>query len=125
MNKKYKTLMRRWESTCVLCGERIDDENSVTREHLIPRSKGGNNGSENIAISHFKCNQIRGDLSLIEIAILMEMRKAQMGDRFSEYVNQPVPNRFPYEEPGNPLYGTRPSKAKNKKSEMEQDNGRK
>lgn len=89
----YRGLLRNWENQCVLCGEPFDDMESITKEHLIPRSKGGR-GSGNLAPSHFRCNQLRGDLSLVETIILIEARKARVGEKeYREWANYPVPNR--------------------------------
>jgi hypothetical protein len=122
MNQKHRTLLKRWEGLCVLCGELISNPDSVTKEHLIPGSKGGTNGADNLAPSHFQCNQIRGDLSLRETAVLMALRKKQMGEeRFLEYINKSVPNRYPYEEPGNPLYGKKPMKKGKRRVELEEN----
>jgi len=91
--ESYRQLLRNWGNCCVLCGEQFQNMESITREHLIPRSKGGV-GRSNYAPSHFNCNQLRGDLSLIEITAVIEARKAKMGKKaFRKWCNTPVPNR--------------------------------
>ena len=91
--ESYRGLLVRWDHCCVLCGEPFDNMESITKEHLIPKSKGGC-GSGNLAPSHFKCNQLRGDLSLIETFLLIQARKLKMGNEtYRQWANTPVPNR--------------------------------
>lgn len=40
--------------------ERSDKWDYETIEHLVPRSKGGSNRIENLALAHKKCNYARG-----------------------------------------------------------------
>lgn len=124
MDRKHKSLMRRWENTCIICGESFVNEDSVTREHIIPASKGGSNSSENMAVSHYMCNQLRGDMSIIDAAVMMSLRKQELGDNFIHFVNIPVPHRYPYEEKGNPLYGKKPVKSQVKKVSKNVDTGK-
>lgn len=91
--KDYRVLLRIWENKCVLCGELFDNMESITKEHLIPKSKGGF-GFDNFAPSHFNCNQLRGELSLTEIMILLQARKVRYGkESFRNWCNRSVPNR--------------------------------
>lgn len=114
--------MKRWEGLCVICGEHISNTDSVTKEHLIPQSRGGSNLSDNLAPSHFQCNQLRGELSLIEASVLIALKRKLMGEeRFLEFVNRSVPNRYPYQEPGNPLYGKKPVKKGKKNVKSAED----
>jgi hypothetical protein len=98
MNYQHKKLMRKWECICVLCGEGFENIDSVTREHLVPQSMGGTNNAENLAVSHFVCNQLRGNLSLVEAAILIGLRKQELGNKFNRYINRGVPHRYPLRE---------------------------
>lgn len=103
--ESYRGLLVRWEHCCVLCGEPFDNMESITKEHLIPKSKGGN-GCGNLAPSHFRCNQLRGDLSLIETLVLIAARKVRLGEKaYREWANMSVPNRRPAkkEETFNPV----------------------
>ena len=98
MNKRHKSLLKKWEGLCVLCGEPFLNKDSVTTEHLIPQSKGGSHEADNMGISHFRCNQIRGNLSLREAAVLIALRKQELGDKFEKYINESVPHRYPIAE---------------------------
>jgi 5-methylcytosine-specific restriction endonuclease McrA len=93
-SKEYINLSNRWGNVCVLCGESFANINSITREHIIPQSKGGTSSSSNIAPSHFMCNQVRGTLPLIKAVKLIEQRKLSMKD-FRSWANMGVPNRYP------------------------------
>ena len=90
----YHTILYRWDNLCILCGEPFDNMESITREHLVLRSKGGN-GSANLAPSHFACNQVRGNLPLVEAMILLQAKKQHMGKGFKCWCNRSVPNRRP------------------------------
>lgn len=50
---------------CWLCGERVDPRargrRRATRDHVIPRSKGGPDALSNLRLAHFNCNTRRGD----------------------------------------------------------------
>ena len=95
--KNYRRLLSRWDGICVLCGEPFDNLESLTREHIVPRSNNGN-GTENLAPSHFRCNQARGNLSLIEAMVLLRAKKKHLGEKFAAWCNMPVPNRFDTEK---------------------------
>ena len=44
---------------CFVCGRHVKEKNA-TLEHILPTSKGGTDDMENLAISHYQCNQRRG-----------------------------------------------------------------
>jgi hypothetical protein len=68
---------------------------SITKEHLVPRSKGGR-GYGNLAPSHFSCNQVRENLPLIAAIRKIEQRRKMMGEeQFRRWINKSVPNRRP------------------------------
>jgi hypothetical protein len=89
----YETLLKRWDGLCIICGEPFSNPNSVTREHIIPRNKGGSNGPGNLSISHYHCNQLRGELSLIEAVTLIKIKRNAMGMNFKSWINCSLPNR--------------------------------
>jgi 5-methylcytosine-specific restriction endonuclease McrA len=48
---------------CGWCGDEFGEGHlSPTREHLVPKSKGGKNTADNILIVHSRCNHIRGTI---------------------------------------------------------------
>lgn len=52
---------------CKICGEEVDleakfpDPFRASRDHILPRSKGGSNAPENLQITHLWCNQVKSD----------------------------------------------------------------
>jgi len=55
--------------TCGICLEPVDPAVppnttwGATLDHIVPRSKGGNDQPENLRLAHRWCNSVRGDLS--------------------------------------------------------------
>lgn len=49
-----------FDGMCALCGEYVELEDA-SRDHIIPRSKGGGNGRNNIQLTHKSCNNLKGD----------------------------------------------------------------
>ncbi len=45
---------------CYVCGQHVS-ENVATLEHIIPLSKGGTDEMANLSISHYTCNNRRGN----------------------------------------------------------------
>lgn len=46
---------------CALCGEYVEIEDA-SRDHIVPRAKGGGNGRDNIQLAHKSCNNLKGDI---------------------------------------------------------------
>ena len=44
-----------------MCNQEIKNISQATLEHIIPRSKGGNNKKDNLALFHSFCNQIKSN----------------------------------------------------------------
>lgn len=59
-SRRKLSVLQRQNFACYWCGKHID-LTSATREHIIPRSRGGGDGDENIAMACFKCNQLKGN----------------------------------------------------------------
>lgn len=61
------TLFELYEGRCALCNERIElgttttKEDSLTIDHIIPRSKGGTDAKHNLQPTHRRCNLTKGD----------------------------------------------------------------
>lgn len=60
---KRAAIYARDENRCVWCGH---DGRMLTIDHLIPRSKGGNNDPSNLVTTCMRCNRLRGNRSLRE-----------------------------------------------------------
>ncbi|MBD2097328.1 HNH endonuclease [Trichocoleus sp. FACHB-591] len=57
---KKDQLIALYESCCWWCGCCLPPK-KLTREHLIPRSRGGSNSLENLRLACFQCNNSRGN----------------------------------------------------------------
>jgi hypothetical protein len=55
-----RRLLARDGDKCCFCGDPLDID-TVTIDHIIPRSKGGNNGFENVRACCCICNGARGN----------------------------------------------------------------
>lgn len=53
-------LLYRDEFKCQYCGNRFN-ENDLTMDHVIPKSKGGKKNFENIVLSCRRCNELKAD----------------------------------------------------------------
>ena len=62
----YSELRVRDGGDCYLCG-RFITRRSVSMDHVIPVSRGGNYTRENLRLAHARCNGIKGDRLLCEI----------------------------------------------------------
>lgn len=72
---------------CCYCGKRLDDKSIITKEHIIPVSKRGNNSHFNILKCCKKCNVWRGNKNFktwkTEVAYYLSKHKKREG--YSEY----------------------------------------
>lgn len=59
-------LLERWDFQCVICGEPFENLGSITLEHLKPVILGGKSTQENLALSHYACNLVKGSGSLVK-----------------------------------------------------------
>ena len=56
----YKRIMARDGERCVYCG----GEENLQLDHLLPRSKGGNDASDNLVVACKQCNSTRQNMNL-------------------------------------------------------------
>lgn len=59
---------------CGLCGEKITRAEDLSQAHLCARSKGGQTVPENLIISHKKCNEEMGTMTIKEWYLLWNYR---------------------------------------------------
>ena len=90
-------LLRRWNFRCVICGCDFKDMTSVTIEHLVPitvlrtQAAGTLHKLDNLAPTHWRCNQLKGSRSLLWASGVMTAARGAMDDKaFYEYFNQPL-----------------------------------
>ena len=61
-----KTLFARDRNLCVYCGGIFNGKKELTRDHVVPVSKGGKDTWENCATACYTCNNWKGNMSLEE-----------------------------------------------------------
>lgn len=87
----YQRKWRNQRGRCVYCGHKMTREpnrpNTVTRDHIVPRSAGGSSKRRNIALACELCNQAKGDMTAAEFETA---RSAGMSVRFRG-VEMPIP----------------------------------
>ena len=105
-------LLEKWGHRCIVCGHEFMNLACVSKEHVIPRSKVHQAFNipksptkrwpesvhralaDNKAPSHYQCNKLRRDRSLIEAYREVEQMKQKMKPRaFLEWLNRLIPNR--------------------------------
>lgn len=52
--------LARYGTVCHLCGR----PGATTADHLVPRSRGGDDSLENLRPAHARCNSSRGNMSV-------------------------------------------------------------
>jgi hypothetical protein len=87
-----KELVVAWGGVCVICGHPFGSWDCVSREHLTPKSMGGIL-KDNLAPSHYTCNQLRGQNSLISAMNTIAFRERSMlPENFKQWLNKPIPD---------------------------------
>ena len=76
-------IMRRDNYSCAYCGSK----KSLTIDHIIPKSKGGDNTWKNLVACCLPCNFKKGDKSLEEIGMKL-IKKPTEPNIFSDAVGQ-------------------------------------
>lgn len=56
----YTFILERDKSICHICGKKVEDYSDIHFDHVIPIYHGGLHCNENIAVSHAKCNLMKG-----------------------------------------------------------------
>lgn len=76
-------IMKRDNYSCIYCGSKKD----LTIDHVIPKSKGGQNTWSNLVACCSPCNLRKGDKSLVEVNMKM-IKKPTEPNIFSDSVGQ-------------------------------------
>ena len=74
LSKKEKEVYRKTDGKCWICDELIRIED-FTKDHVIPKSKGGSSKLENLLPAHKLCNNIKSDTVITDKKQLEEIRK--------------------------------------------------
>jgi 5-methylcytosine-specific restriction endonuclease McrA len=61
-----KEIIFKYDNTCFYCGKKILGELRPTRDHVHPKSKGGDNEADNLVLACNKCNSRKSDYYLID-----------------------------------------------------------
>lgn len=72
-----KSVRKRDGNDCFYCGIDIENEEDMTLEHLLSLSRGGKNRLENMAGAHKKCNELAGNMSVVEKVKLRDRLRAE------------------------------------------------
>lgn len=70
-----------WGNSCILCGGKFTVCNPCTIEHIRPKSLGGTNDINNLALAHVLCNSMRGNASFTMAALAIDTWKGTPGYR--------------------------------------------
>ena len=60
------------DNRCHFCETTLDNFGDSTLDHLTPRSRGGDDSDENLALSCFECNHKKGPLTETEFRLAQE-----------------------------------------------------
>lgn len=77
-------LVKRWGYQCIVCGRGFTNLACLTKEHIIPRSKLIISDRDNIGPSHNRCNNLRGNDSIIAASRRVNELYQKHVDRHSE-----------------------------------------
>ena len=69
VNLNRQNIFRRDKFKCVYCGEKT--KNKLTIDHVIPKSKGGNNTWQNLVTCCKSCNIKKDDKTLEEVGMIL------------------------------------------------------
>ena len=65
-NKLRKEIIKNENRTCYICGKQIPEDEKVTIDHLIPRSRMGKDSKENLHCCCSHCNEDKGNMTIRE-----------------------------------------------------------
>lgn len=78
-----RALFRRDQNLCLYCGGEFQDVH-LTRDHVVPRSRGGTDVWDNVVAACKRCNHHKGNRLLEEIAL--DLQALPYTPNFAEYL---------------------------------------
>tara|TARA_R110002072_G_scaffold534_7_gene4151 strand:+ start:55139 stop:55450 length:312 start_codon:yes stop_codon:yes gene_type:complete len=91
-------LGKRWKlwiasnKICGICEKVIDDYEESSVDHILPKSRGGKDNTENLQITHLKCNNQKGNLLPWQAKVLLfidrhffKVRSGRLSKRFKDH----------------------------------------
>lgn len=102
MNKTRNKIWLAYDKRCSLCG-RFMKLIDVTIDHIIPKSKGGENHINNYAPAHKICNFQKGNSGKIQKSKIIETIvkkekikpiKVSIEERWFNLFNEPLPEKY-------------------------------
>lgn len=78
-----RALFRRDQNLCLYCGGSFQDRD-LTRDHVVPRSRGGSDVWDNVVAACKRCNHFKGNRLLGDISL--ELRALPYTPNFAEYL---------------------------------------
>ncbi len=77
-------LLEKWQRKCAYCGK---TGVKLEVEHIIPKSRGGSNRVDNLALSCRKCNVKKGDKTATEFGFAEIAKKAKLHLKAAPFMN--------------------------------------
>jgi hypothetical protein len=74
---KLIDLFTKQKGVCWLCDKSMNLD-AASRDHIVPKSKGGRGGYQNLRLAHRLCNSLRGS---IDAALAREYVRDRLGGR--------------------------------------------
>lgn len=90
--RKKLMLAEQWDFKCIICGRELETLACITIEHIIPKSK-KLKLLDNLAPSHYNCNNFRGAVPLLQAVKLIE-KKIKSLSNIREWLRKLPPNRI-------------------------------
>ena len=80
-----KEILKANYGVCACCGKKLN-VNTMTIDHIIPRSRGGSNGQENLTALCYDCNQKKGNDFYLPVGCYHAIRDTVRFRQMSDYV---------------------------------------
>lgn len=68
ISRSLSVLCAAQDNCCYFCEKKFGKDRKPSREHLMPKSRGGGNGPDNVVAACTTCNHSKGDMTEAEYA---------------------------------------------------------